>query len=43
MFSSAEAAPLVDVIDGDLRRDIPVLRLTRNYRIETQSTEARLR
>jgi hypothetical protein len=43
MFSSAEAAPLVDVIDGDLRRDIPVLRLTRNYRIETQSTETRLR
>jgi hypothetical protein len=35
VFSSAEADLLLDVIDGDLRRDVPVLRVTRHYRIET--------
>jgi hypothetical protein len=35
-FPKPEAELLVDVIDGDLRHEIPILRLTRNYRIETQ-------
>jgi hypothetical protein len=35
-FPSAESERLVDVIDGDLRREIPILRLTRHCRIETR-------
>jgi hypothetical protein len=35
-FPSAESERLVDVIDSDLRREIPILRLTRHCRIETQ-------
>jgi hypothetical protein len=35
-FPSAESERLVDVIDGDLRREIPILRLTRDYRIDTR-------
>jgi hypothetical protein len=33
-FPGAESERLVDVIDGDLRREIPILRLTRHYRID---------
>jgi hypothetical protein len=36
VFSSAESERLVDVIDGDLRREVPILRLTRHYRIDTR-------
>jgi hypothetical protein len=35
-FPSAESERLVDVIDGDLRREVPILRLTRQYRIDTR-------
>jgi len=35
-FPSGESERLVDVIDGDLRREIPILRLTRDYRIDTR-------
>ncbi|HSD11406.1 MAG TPA: hypothetical protein VLF14_10490, partial [Candidatus Binatia bacterium] len=34
-FPRTEAELLVGVIDGDLRHEIPILRLTRHYRIET--------
>jgi hypothetical protein len=33
-FPKPEADLLIDVIDGDLRREIPILRVTRHYRIE---------
>jgi hypothetical protein len=35
-FPSPEAELLVEVIDGALRHEIPILRLTRRYRIETE-------
>jgi hypothetical protein len=35
-FPGAESERLVDVIDGDLRREIPILRLTRRCRVETR-------
>jgi hypothetical protein len=34
-FSGAEAERLVDVFQHDLRNEIPIVRLTRRYRIET--------
>jgi hypothetical protein len=36
VFSGMEAERLVDIMQHDLRTDIPIVRLTRRYRIETE-------
>ncbi len=36
-FSGADVERLLDAIDGDLKRYIPVIRLTRRYRIESHA------